>query len=112
MITPDEFKERTKYDNVGLPNLYNPYMDRASFFTEANAAEEKAVENFRNGLRSSGTVPRKLHIKLDLNWDESLISELCTMYRNNGWAKVSYSKYDWGFREPQGYWTITIDTKG
>lgn len=88
MITPDEFNEKIKYDNAVLPEVYNPYMNRACFFTEATAAEKTAVENFRHGLRNGGSVPRKLHIKLDLNWDESLIAELCTMYRNEGWSKV------------------------
>lgn len=111
MITPDEFKEKIKYDNVALPEAYNPYMNRARFFTEATAAEKSAIENFRNGLKNGGSVPRKLRIKLDLNWNESLIAELCTMYRDKGWTKVSYNKNDWGIREPQGYWTITVDTK-
>lgn len=111
MITPDEFKEKIKEDDVVPVVEHNPYMDRARFFTEATAAEKSAIENFRHGLKNGGSVPRKLRIKLDLNWDESLIAELCTMYRDKGWAKVSYNKNDWGLREPQGYWTITVDTR-
>lgn len=108
MITPDEFKEKIKYDSIALPELYNPHMDRTRFFAEANMAEKKAIENFRHGLKSGGAAPRKLRIKLDIHWDESLIGELCAMYRKNGWTDVKHSRNDYGWREPAGYWTITI----
>ena len=109
MITPDEFKEKINEETVALPNeCYNPHLDRVRFFAEANAAEKTAINNFRHGLKSGGAAPRKLRLKLDLHWDESLVDELCTMYRKNGWTDVKYSKNDYGWREPEGYWTITI----
>ncbi len=109
MITPDEFKEKIKEETVVLPEEhYDPHKDRVRFFAEANTAEKTAIANFRHGLNSGGSAPRKLRIKLDIHWDESLIDELCAMYRKNGWTDVKYSGHDYGLREPQGYWTVTI----
>ena len=108
MITPKEFTEAInapkKNDSVAQAN---PYTNYARFMEEANEAEEKAVNNFQDAVEH-GQSPKKLRVKVNVLWDESLVRELVDEYRRRGWSNVSYSKNDYGLREPQGEWIITI----
>ena len=81
---------------------------RRKFMSELAAAENKAITDFRRDLKANGTAPHKLRIKVDLHWPEPLIKEAVNEYLQRGWTTVKYNRDDNGFREPQGYWVITI----
>lgn len=108
MITPTEFNELVKAPEPIIVAAPDPHYDKVRFMAEVNRAEKTAVANFRHGLNSGGAAPRKLRIKLDLFWDESLVADLVNEYRKNGWTKVSYTRNDYGWREPQGNWIVMI----
>ena len=108
MITPKEFIEAIngpKNNKLFAPS--NPYTNYDRFMDDVNEAEKKAVSKFRDAVED-GQSPKKLRVRVNVLWDESLVRRLIDEYRSHGWSDVSYNKDDYGFREPQGEWIITI----
>lgn len=106
MITPETIEGQISKEATKVA-VADTNLDLARFMAEANRAETVAIQNIAR-CRESGQEPKKLRIKLDISWPESFIRGLVEDYKASGWKRVSYNATDYGLREPQGYWTITI----
>ena len=99
MITPE--------DIVSLVTKESNDNSKTQFTNAVQIAEKEAMDNFHELMNTASSTPKRIKVKLDLDWSESLIKWLVSEYKQY-WKNVTYNRHDEGLREPQGNWTITI----
>lgn len=83
-------------------------IEWGNFMNSVQIAEKNATEIFKKALKTGGSAPRTFRVKIGLHWGEHLIKKLVEEYHRAGWENVRYNYVDKGYREPCGYWLISI----